>query len=63
MSIHIYKGHVIEITTLERCSETQYAGDVYHNGDLVNSQVDITDAGVLSMCIYYIDNLGDDKDE
>lgn len=60
MSIHIYKGHVIEIEAIECYAETTYVGDIYHNGDLLTTYKDPAEAGILSICVTYVDNLGDD---
>jgi len=57
----IYKGHVIEIVVLDKYGERKYVGDIYYDGDLIwSSYSDPAEAGALSMCIYYIDNLGDE---
>lgn len=63
MSIHIYKGYVIAIEAIGRYAETTYVGDIYYNGDIINTRSDPDEVGVLSICITYIDNLGDDEDE
>lgn len=64
MDIHVYKGHVIELVKLEKYDEIKYVGDVYCDGDLVwTSYVDPAEAGALSVCVHYIDKLGDKVDE
>ena len=64
MSIYIYKEYVIEIVVLDKYGERNYVGDIYYEGDLIwSSHLNPAEAGALSMCIYYIDNLRGKADE